>query len=113
MVRALRVASRARKYKNEWTEVDGLKFQSKAEAKRYGELRLLLKADEISDLTLQPKIRCVVNGVHVCDYFGDFAYTDRRTFKRIHEDVKGMKTPIYKLKKKLVLACSGIEIKEV
>lgn len=102
-----------RKYRNEWTEVGGLRFQSKKEAKRYAELRLLLKAGEISELTLQPKIACVVNGTHVCNYFADFSFIDKRTSAKITEDVKGLKTPVYKLKRKLVRACTGIEIAEV
>ena len=45
---------KASKYKNVWTTVDGIKFQSKAEARRYSQLKLLEKAGEVFDLALQP-----------------------------------------------------------
>tara|TARA_R110000824_G_scaffold132271_12_gene294698 strand:+ start:252 stop:575 length:324 start_codon:yes stop_codon:yes gene_type:complete len=104
---------RKSKYNAVKTEVDGIVFASKAEAKRYGELRLLLMADEIRQLEMQPKFPCHVNGALICTYVADFKYRDQRTGERIIEDVKGMKTPVYNLKKKLVEAVYGIEITEV
>lgn len=101
------------KYHSKRTIVDGISFASKKEAKRYGELKLLQRSGQIADLKLQSKIRCTVNSHHVCDYIADFFYIDRTTFRDVYEDAKGFKTPIYRLKKKLVAACTGIEIKEV
>ena len=49
------------KYRNIKTEVDGIVFDSKAEARRYAELRLLEKANEISDLRLQYPFECKIN----------------------------------------------------
>lgn len=92
------------------TWVDGIKFASASEARRYRELKLLESAGEITDLELQVKYPCIVNGVKVCDYISDFDYTEGG--KRITEDVKGFKTPAYRLKKKLIFALYGITISE-
>jgi hypothetical protein len=100
------------KYKAIKTEVDGITFDSKKEARRYQDLKLLEKSGAISKLILQPSLRIEVNGVKVCDYRADFSYYDNGTNKRIWEDVKGVKTSIYRLKKKLVFALYGIEILE-
>ena len=100
------------KYRAKPTIVDGIRFMSAKEARRYCELKLLVKAGKISDLKLQPRIRCVVNGEKVCDVVCDFFYIDRETFKEIYEDCKGMRLPMFKLKKRLAKACAGIEILE-
>ena len=102
------------KYRAVPTKVDGIRFASKKEARRYAELKLLQKAGHITDLKLQPKIRCMTAGTHICDYVADFFYYDRRKEggRMVYEDAKGYKTPVYKLKKKLVLALTGIEITE-
>lgn len=101
------------KYGNKKTEVDGILFDSKKEAKRYQELRLLEKQGIILELQLQPKFPIVVNGKKICTYIADFDYCVAHTDDRIVEDVKGIKTPIYNLKKKLVKAVHGIDITEV
>lgn len=101
------------KYRNVKTVVDGHTFASKAEARRYSELRLLEKAGEISGLELQPRYPIVVNGFKICTYVGDFRYFDRASKTLITEDCKGMRTPIYRLKKKLVRAMYGFDIREV
>jgi len=99
------------------TVVDNIRFASKAEARRYAELLLLQKAGEIEALELQPKFPLLVNGVKVATYIGDFRYfaLDRHSPPfEIIEDVKGgPTTPVYRLKKKLVLALHGVEITEV
>lgn len=99
------------KYGNAPTKVGQTVFASKREADRFAELNLLEKAGEIRALELQPKFNCMVNGQKVCSYRADFAY--QKNGKRIIEDVKGYKTPLYRLKKKLVLACLGIEVVEI
>lgn len=101
------------KYRAIKTEVDGIRFDSKREAARYLELKTLLKGKKIGALSLQPKFSLVVNGQKICTYIADFAYLDLKTGLRVIEDVKGVKTPIYNLKKKLVRALHGIEITEV
>lgn len=101
-----------RKYRNELTEVDGVTFASKAEARRYGELKLLEYAGEIYGLILQPRFVLEVNGVKITTYVADFEYRDRED-RRTVEDVKGVRTTVYKLKKKLMYAVYGIEVTEV
>ena len=96
------------------TQVDGFTFDSKAEADRYSELKLLERGKEITHLELQPEYEISVNGRAICKYRADFRYFDARRQKRVVEDVKGYKTDVYKLKKKLVEACyPGTEIEEV
>ena len=99
------------KYHAKRTEVDGHTFDSAKEARRYSELKLLERAGEIVGLRLQPKFPLVVNDTKIADYKGDFEYRDA-SGRRILEDTKGFKTPVYRLKKKLVRALYGIEILE-
>lgn len=103
---------RRSKYRAIPTTVDGIRFASKAEARRYSELQILKAAGEISELTLQPRYRIEVQGRKICDYVADFGYFNALG-RYIVEDVKGVLTPVYKLKKKLVKACWGIDIEEV
>src|SRR3990167_6691075 len=99
------------KYHARRTEVDGITFDSLAEARRYGELKLLQAAGEIGHILVHPHWDIVVNGAKVCRYEADFEYTDtRHDGKKTVEDVNGVKTPIYRLKKKLMAAVHGIEI---
>lgn len=99
------------KYNAQKVTIDGITFASQAEGKRYAELRILEKANVISGLKLQPEFKVVVNGVYICTYRADFSYNE--SGKSVVEDVKGMKTPVYRLKKKLVEALHGIKITEV
>jgi hypothetical protein len=85
-------------------------FASKKEAKRFQELKLLEKAGEIRDLRTQTILPIVINGKKVCDYICDFSYWEGSAI--IFEDAKGMKTPVYRLKKKLVKAIHDIDILE-
>ena len=94
-------------------------FDSQAEYRRWCELKLMERAGEIYDLSRQPRFALDVGDERVCIYVADFEYYggsgpghDGHGL-RVVEDVKGVKTPIYKLKKKLMLACHGIEIQEV
>lgn len=103
------VKPRQNKYRNIPTVVDEIRFDSEAEAHRYTELKLLLAAGEIKDLKLQPKFPFTVNGLTVCTYIGDFQYlepiADRDGPTRIIvEDVKGVETKEFKIKRKLFLA---------
>lgn len=94
------------------TTVDGIRFASKREAKRYALLKLLAQAGEISELRLQPSFPLRVNGELVCTYVADFQYVNKSGVCII-EDSKGMRTSVYKIKRKLMRACYGIEIQEV
>ena len=100
------------KYRAVKTEVDGITFDSRREATRYMELILMERMREISNLELQPKFECVVNGHKICSYRADFRYFTANGC--VVEDVKGVKTAVYRLKKKLVEATHpGVKIQEV
>jgi len=102
---------RANKYGAKPTVVDSIRFHSKRESERYSELKLLQRAGEIYDLTIQPKFPIVVNGKKICVYIADFSYIEDR--RVIVEDVKGAKTALYSIKKKLVEALYDFVITEV
>lgn len=93
------------KYGAKPTIVDGIRFASKAEARRYGDLKLLEKAGEIRQLKLQPRYPIEVNLKLICTYVGDFSYREKGSPYEIVEDVKGYPTPEFKLKAKLFAAC--------
>lgn len=106
------VAGKKNKYGNTKVMLDGLRFDSKREADRYAELKLLRDAGEITGLRIQPHLPCDVNGMHVCTYIADFAYVKRGDSRETFEDAKGHRTALYILKKKLVKACHGIDVEE-
>jgi hypothetical protein len=116
------------KYGNRRTVVDGIPFHSAAEARRFQELVLLQKAGQIRDLTCQHPINLDAPVLdddlihlgyhqgqikHVAYYYADFYYVDCATGREVYEDVKGVRTPVYRLKKKWAETEWGIEIKEV
>lgn len=105
------------KYRNRKVTVDGITFHSAKEARRYGELKLLVRDGEIDRLELQPRVPLKVGGKLVCTYVGDFSYWTRTPLgendQHIIEDVKGFKTEVYKLKAKLFEAIHGFQVREV
>jgi hypothetical protein len=114
------------KYRAVPTVIHGVRFASKAEARRYQELLLLGMAGEIRNLELQPRFPLHVGGVKVGDYVADFRYEEKRNVMcfegvgpiyykwfDVVEDVKGVRTPVYRMKKKHVEAEYGIAIREV
>ena len=106
----------ASKYRAIPTTVDGIRFHSRREADRYGELKLLERAGAIKDLELQPKFPIVVNGQKICEYWSDFQYTDCVNGEVVTEDVKSPATRAnraYRIKKKLVEALFPVQIQEV
>jgi hypothetical protein len=106
------------KYNNKITKLDGIKFHSRKESVRYGQLKLYEKGGLIKDLKLQvayeliPKL--VINGKaeRAIKYVADFVYYDTVHKCEICEDCKGFKTDIYKLKYRLMKQVHGIDIKE-
>ena len=100
------------KYNNVKTNVGGLKFDSKKEAMRYLELKQMEKTGHISDLELQVVYPLIINGMIICKYIADFRYCINPSINYTVEDVKGVKTPIYRLKKKLMKAIYKIDILE-
>jgi hypothetical protein len=101
---------RRSKYGAKKTVVDGIKFDSMAEATRYGVLKIVQASGLISDLRLQVPYQITLNGKKICRYVADFVYIEDG--KQVVEDVKGMKTPVYNLKKKLMEAVFGVVILE-
>ncbi len=93
------------KYGNIKTNVDGVIFDSKKEANRYTRLKLLLQSGVITDLEcqvefiLQPDYEINGKKVQSLKYIADFVYT--KDGKMVVEDVKGNKTDVYKIKKKI------------
>ena len=100
-------------------ELDGHKFDSKHEAGRYTELKLLQRAGKVTDLRCQVSFllipaqydenhRCIERA---CKYVADFTYRDENG-KFVVEDAKGLKTDVYIIKRKLMLEKYGIKIRE-
>ena len=104
-----------RKYRSKKTIVDGKKFDSKKEATRFKELCLLQTQGLIKDVQLQVKFELIPKqkDERACFYVADFVYTDCETGQMVVEDVKGMRTDVYKIKRKLMLYFHGIQIKEI
>ena len=91
------------------TEVDGIKFDSKREASRYQELRLLEQAGEIANLRLQVPYILFPKNEHgrALKYIADFVYNDD-TGALVVEDAKGHSTDVYKIKRRLMAELKGI-----
>jgi len=100
------------KYHAVKTVVDGITFDSKKEAKVFEELRLLERAGEIHDLQLQVPFELIPKTPvgRAVKYYADFVYYEGD--KMVVLDVKGIRTEVYKLKKKLMYWVHGIEVKE-
>lgn len=105
-----RRGGRPSKFGNIKAEAEGFTFSSKKEKARWMDLRLEERAGAIKDLKRQVVYPLEVNGMLICDYIADMVY--ERNGLVVCEDAKGFKTPEYKLKAKLMLACHGVEILE-
>lgn len=108
----------APKYRNQKVEVDGIKFDSKKEAKRWQELKLAEGLGNITNLRTQVRYTLIpaqkrTDGTteRKVEYVADFSYD--AIVGAVVEDVKGMKTPMYILKRKLMLWVHGITVKEI
>ena len=104
-------ASRKSKYGAVKVVIDDITFDSKKEARRYSELLLLVKAGEIEHLELQVAIPLVGERGPILTptgrqmtYVADFRYFDKNTGKRVLEDVKGFRTPVYLIKRSILAA---------
>ena len=108
------------KYKNEKIVIDGIKFDSNREGQRYLDLKMLERAGEIKNLRLQYKF-VLQDGyvgpsgkkIRPITYIADFVYWDVRKGCIVVEDSKGMRTDVYKLKKKLFEFKYGMPINEI
>jgi hypothetical protein len=109
------------KYGNKKVIADGITFDSRKEWSRYTELQLALKSGLIKRLEIHPRFELVVNGIKVCNFVADFSYFEVFPSDSLNEviltveDVKSRPTmtPVYRLKKKLLRALWGIEVKEI
>ncbi|MGH7239251.1 MAG: DUF1064 domain-containing protein [Candidatus Saccharimonadales bacterium] len=103
------------KFNNIKTVYNGRQFDSKKEANHAAILDALRRHKEPKEKVVavqyQYKIPLVVNGMKVADYYADFYVSFGDGRKEIH-DVKGVKTAVYNLKKKMVKAIYGEDIKE-
>lgn len=126
-----RLANQKSKYGANKTVIDGIEFDSKREAKRWSELKLLERAGVIRDLDRQVKFVLIpaqreadtigARGAirkgkiieRECAYVADFVYTDVETGETVVEDTKGFKTKDYIIKRKLMLWVHKIKIMEV
>ena len=116
------------KYNSRKIERDGQTFDSVKEYRRYCDLRLLERAGAIKNLERQVKFVLIPaqyapdvigkrGGIRrgkllerECAYFADFVYTENGA--KVVEDTKGVRTPEYIIKRKLMLWVHGVEIKE-
>ena len=100
------------KYNNTKVRVDGRLFDSKREAERYKELRLLERGGLITDLRLQVPFELIPKqpGERAVKYVADFVYTENG--RMVVEDVKGYRTDVYRLKRRMMQAKYGITIQE-
>lgn len=104
--------------------IDGERFDSKAEARRCGQLLLLQRAGAIRELRRQVRFLLIPSQrdsagkiVREVSYVADFVYEEpipgaADMWRLIVEDVKGVRTEAYRLKRKLMLQVHGIDIRE-
>ncbi len=90
------------------TSFNGVIYDSKAEAHRAMELNMMVEAGIISNLERQVKFPIIINDIKVFTYIADFTYEENG--KKVIEDVKGMRTAMFNLKKKCVEAQYGVVI---
>lgn len=100
------------KYGNRRIVDDGYVFDSVGEHRRYRELKLMEQAGEITELRVHPSWPLIVNGHNIGRYTADFSYRGKNG-NLVVEDYKGVKTRDYILRRKLMQAVHGIEIREV
>lgn len=105
--------TRRHKYNASPTVVDNIRFASKAEAKHYVDLRNLQRAGKVTDLELQPRYDIEINGERCGYYLADFRYFDKEEDAEVVIDVKGHDTSLSKLKRKLVKAIHGVDVRVV
>lgn len=104
------------KYHAKKTTIDGITFDSRREAKRYSELKLMERAGAISDLRRQVRYELIpafdVDGKHyrAITWIADFVYVEAG--KEIVEDCKGYRTDVYRIKAKLFAHRYGVSIRE-
>ena len=104
---------RPNKYFAKKTVAMGLKFDSRWEAERWGQLKAMERAGIVTQLERQVKYELSINDVKICNYIADFRYLleeENGLSKLVVEDAKGILTAEFKLKKKMMKAIHGIDI---
>ena len=98
-----------RKFNNKKIKINGITFDSKKEANRYSSLLLLQEKGVIHDLKTQVKFELIPKqkGERSCNYVADFVYKD------VKDNLIVTLTPVYSIKRKLMLFKHGIKIREV
>jgi len=106
--------AKANKYHAQKTVVDDITFDSKKEAARYQELKLMLAAGKISDLKVHYPFSLDVRNVRCGSYEADFVYFNQEG-KIVVEDVKSKatRTSLYQFKKKVFRAIYNLDIVEI
>lgn len=107
----MRADKKANKYGAKRVKIDGIWFDSKAEGDRWSVLKLEECAGLITGLERQVPYAITINGERIAKWIADFRYV--RDGVTVCEDVKGVRTPVYRLKAKLVQAIHGIRITEI
>ena len=103
------MTKRYTKYKNKKVTIDNITFDSKKEARRYEELKLMEKTGLITNLVLQPRYELLKvfkrrgKTYRKIEYIADFKYFDNERQVEVIEDVKGVSTSVFSLKMKLFL----------
>lgn len=96
-------AGKGNKFSARKTMIDGFEFASAAEARRYGELKLLQRAGLIKALGVHPIYPLTIHGVTVGKFTADFAYYEGG--RKVCEDVKGVVTEAASLRMRVFMAC--------
>lgn len=113
MVFPLSTRGRKSKYGAVPTIVDNIRFASKAEARHYQALKLLERAGEITELKLQPRFPLKIGDMLIATYVADFSFLDNKSGGLVVHDVKGVRTPVFIIKAKLLEALYGIKVTEI
>ena len=99
------------KYGAKRTVIDGVLFDSKAEATYYTALKMREKAGEVSAVELQRPFSLLgPKGELICTYKADFCFWDHKADRFRVVDVKGVETSVFKLKRKMMKVLLGIEV---
>lgn len=99
------------KYGAKRTVVDGILFDSKAEASYYSMLKMREKGGDVSAVELQRPFSLLgPKGELICTYKADFCFWDHKADKFRVVDVKGVETSVFKLKRKMMKILLGIEV---
>lgn len=106
-------ANKPRKYRNEPTIIDGIKFASKREGAYYAELKIREKAGEVAEVELQKRFIFSLKGQLIGTYKSDFAFFDnvRRCYRVV--DVKGVITKEFQRTRRMMRAFHGVEVEVV